>query len=74
MATSLDRTKPTLFSVLQLMNHLDVKFPDRCIQPQESAESAHRRGGERAVVEYILWVCSLNDDELPSVFEPTEEF
>lgn len=69
-----DRTKPTLFSVQQLVNHLAVKFPEKCIQPGESLEEAHRRAGECDVVNYISWVCTLNDDELPSLFEPQEEW
>jgi hypothetical protein len=69
-----DRTKPTLFSVPQLLKLLQTKYPAACIQENESLEQAHRRGGARDVVDYVFWVCSLSDDELPTIFEPEEEW
>lgn len=68
-----DRTKPSLFTTGQLIEHLNKKYPDKCIRHNESVETAHRKAGNREVVDYMLWVQSLNDDELPTIFEPDEE-
>jgi hypothetical protein len=69
----LDRTKPSLFSVSQLIQHLDIKYPHLCIKPDESLANAHRRAGQRDVIDYLLWLDQLNDDDLPTLFEPETE-
>ena len=37
-----------------LITHLDRMYADRCIGPDESITSAHRRAGQRDVVQYLL--------------------
>lgn len=40
-------------TVDDLINHLDQLYPDRCIGTDEPLEAAHRRAGQRSVVEYL---------------------
>ena len=40
-------------NVLDLVKHLDERYPDRCLRPGESLEDAHRAAGARAVVDYL---------------------
>jgi len=68
-----DRTKPTLFTAEMLIDHLEKRYPAECIAEKESFEMAHRRAGQREVVEYVLWLKEVNDDELPDIFEVSEK-
>ena len=55
-------------SVGDLIDHLDTRYPNRCIQPNASVEQAHREAGNREVVEYLLALSS--DDESVVINEP----
>lgn len=37
-----------------LVDHLDDKFPDRCIQPDMTLTQAHFEAGQRSVVDYLI--------------------
>ena len=41
-------------SVEDLIEHLDLRYPNRCIAPGTSIERAHREAGNREVVDYLL--------------------
>jgi hypothetical protein len=44
-----------------LIEHLDSRYPNRCIAPNASIEQAHREAGNREVVDYLL-ALSENDE------------
>ena len=46
------RSLPT--SVVDLVEHLDERYPDRCITRGETLEDAHRLAGARDVINYLL--------------------
>lgn len=51
----------------ELIDLLDLEFPDRCIAPGETPEAAHRRAGARSVVAMLLRLrVELEDNALES--------
>lgn len=51
--TPVNRRKFLPPTVDELIDHLDTLYPARCIFPGESFEEAHRRAGQREVVQYL---------------------
>ena len=52
-------------TVEALIEHLEAKYPERCIRPGETLEDAHRVAGARSVVDYL---CDLRDN--PEAYRP----
>ena len=48
-----------------LVRQLDELLPPRCIQPDESPESAHRYAGSRSVVEFLLRLLDESEAKRP---------
>ncbi len=46
--------KPLPHTAIQLVEELAKSIPQRCIQPGETLEAAHRYAGQRDLVESLL--------------------
>ena len=55
-------------TVGELVEHLNSRYPDRCISPNVSIEQAHREAGNREVVDYLLALSS--NDESTVINDP----
>lgn len=51
-------------SAFELVDHLDVAYPHRCILPNESPESAHRYAGLRMLIDELK---QLKDEDEQSI-------
>lgn len=45
-----------VMSARELINHLDEMYPERCISPMDSLESAHRYAGRREVINELIFL------------------
>ena len=41
-------------TVQLLVEHLEAKYPDRCIRIGQTLEEAHFEAGQRSVVDYLI--------------------
>lgn len=48
-------------TVAELIDLLDEKYPHRCIAPDETPEAAHRRAGQREVVDFLIQFKALRE-------------
>ena len=55
-------------TVPELVEHLDLRYPNRCVSPNMPIEQAHREAGNREVVEYLLALSA--DDESVVINDP----
>ncbi|HHZ65946.1 MAG TPA: hypothetical protein EYN51_10720 [Flavobacteriales bacterium] len=55
-------------TVPELLEHLDLRYPNRCVGPNVSIEQAHREAGNREVVDYLLTLSA--DDESVVINDP----
>lgn len=43
-------------SALDLINILDLLYPERCISPMDTLESAHRYAGRREMINELIFM------------------
>lgn len=49
-------------SAIDLINALDRIFPEKCISPMDTIESAHRYAGRRELINELCYIRDFNPD------------